>query len=103
MSRRHHHAPPTSTPADDKRLIIERILRAWQRTPNMRLGQLISSAMYARGNQVGGLGYVDDDTMATILELYASAPPKDEPIAYVPTPGEDPFEEGIQRSKRGTE
>ena len=57
---------------DEKRVIVERILRAWQAQPHLRLGQLLTNAVQARGGE-GTLFYVEDDVLATIAELFASA------------------------------
>jgi hypothetical protein len=57
--------------AEAKRAVVERILRAWLTQPHHRLGQLIENAMHDRG-AAGALFYVEDETLATVAELYAS-------------------------------
>jgi len=63
--------------ADEKRATVERILRAWQACPTLRLGQLIVCALYERGVDIGpqstALSHIEDETLAMVLELFASA------------------------------
>lgn len=69
--------PARRAPVYGKRAIVERLLRAWEARPEMRLGELVQNAMYARtadGLTDGAtLYFTDDETLATVVELFASA------------------------------
>lgn len=62
--------------AEEKRAIVERILRAWQANPHLRLGQLIANAMAVRGVDARSrdLFYVEDEAFAFIVALFGSRP-----------------------------
>lgn len=51
-----------------KREVVERILSAWERVPDLRLGQLIEQAVRARGD----LFYVEDHILVLSCENEAS-------------------------------
>ncbi len=58
------------TPAQ-KRAIVERILTVWEKTPELRLGQLIVNVMNGLDDEhtTRKLFYVEDEALAERLEL----------------------------------
>lgn len=53
---------------EQKREMVEQILRAWERVPDLRLGQLIDQAVRGRGD----LFYVEDHVLVLACENEAS-------------------------------
>lgn len=54
-----------------KREVLERVLLAWERVPEQRLGQLITNAFGAPQNDgAANLFYVEDVALAEGLERY---------------------------------
>jgi hypothetical protein len=56
-----------------KRAVAERILAAWMRVPELRLGQFISNARAWNGSfPSGGLFYTEDEELAILCEAFAA-------------------------------
>jgi hypothetical protein len=63
--------PPAGRAAtySDKSIVLGRILRAWQRHPEMRLGQLLFNAACPFD-----IFYIEDETLANAVEGFSEAP-----------------------------
>ena len=51
-----------------KKSVVLRLLAAWEKVPSWRLGQLISNAIHPYISERGGLFYVEDERLATLIE-----------------------------------
>ena len=61
---------------EQKRAVVERILRVWQAQPHLRLGQLLVNL--APGNQPNSpLYYVEDEDLVQFLEQKKELRPSD--------------------------
>ncbi len=68
--------PGRALTPDQKRAIIERVLIAWERSPQLRLGQLVSNAIAIEtahaeaADRVRRLYYVEDEALVDMLETW---------------------------------
>lgn len=68
--------PGRALTPEQKRAVIERVLARWERTPQLRLGQLVSNTIaretgYAEtADQVRKLFNVEDEELASLLEKW---------------------------------
>jgi hypothetical protein len=62
------NVPGRAYTPEEKRAVVETLLRAWEAKPELRLGQLIENA---RGDLT--LFYVEDQALANILRAYGDA------------------------------
>lgn len=60
--------------ASQRRAVVERILAAWERAPEFRLGQLVGNLFYAEGaSPMRGLLLTEDDELARFAENFAES------------------------------
>jgi hypothetical protein len=68
--------PGRALTPEQKRAIIERVLVAWEASPQLRLGQLISNSIAIEtghaeaADRVMHLYYVEDEALAELLEKW---------------------------------
>lgn len=56
-----------------KRAVLDRVLLAWERVPEQRLGQLLTNTFGAPQNDgAANLFYVEDEALAEGLERYVA-------------------------------
>jgi hypothetical protein len=58
--------------ADQKRAVLERLLAAWLRAPELRLGQLIDNAVRAKTGCLPDLFDVEDEQLAELVEAFVA-------------------------------
>jgi len=58
---------------EQKRAILERIFEAWGKSPQQRLGQLISNSIHGhQEDDTASLYFVEDEILATWAEEFVS-------------------------------
>ena len=84
-----------------KRVIVDRVLVAWEAQPQLRLGQLIVNTIHritggaTKEEQVQRLYYLEDATLADLLQRDANAMPR--------VTGEPCLEQGLITRQRAAE
>lgn len=56
--------------ATQKRVVLDRVLAAWEARPEQRLGQLLTNTFGVTGPESAALFYVEDEALADGLERY---------------------------------
>jgi hypothetical protein len=66
--------PKRSLTPEQKRAIVERVLVAWEKSPQLRLGQMIYSVSYAALTNADNAGrdlfFIEDTDLAELLETW---------------------------------